>query len=307
MSLYEWRKRISRVTRTEHLPSYGGNYVVAEFYKNGKRIELNLKNYTKKILEDYMRRDHEHVYVDINFFDPSFCSHENVMQKDIEYIKKRFTFNDYNNMTRAVVGFVIASTFVHSMVYKSYTEPNYDFYKENINFDKTLFISVFNNFDMVINFNQKLIDFLNNIYTPDQMVYFSVTPSRRFRFLPQDVQYFLKDTKRVHEISSIMVKTTSNIEKILNLHLELLKVCDTIYSPTLITSFNAENVLLNLLKLDIDLDVHERLLFKVIDHYVDKEGSLDILFDIKSDEFENAMPLLDSIREYRLSSNSGSF
>lgn len=307
MSLYEWRKLISKVARTNHFPFYDGNYIVAEFYKNGKRIELNLKNYTKKILQDYMNRDYEHIYVDINFFDPSFCSHVNIMQKDIEYINKRFTFNDSDNMQRAVVGFLIASNFVHSMVYKSYTEPQYDFYKENINFDKNLFIAVFNNFDMVINFNQKLIEFLNNIYTPEQMVYFSITPSNEFRFLPEDVQYFLKDTKRVHEISSIIVKTTNDIEKILNLHLELLKVCDTIYSPTLITSFRAQNVLLNLIKLDIDLDAHERLLFKVIDYYIDKQGSLDILFDIKSDKFENAMPLLDSIREYRLSLNSGSF
>lgn len=307
MSLYDWRKKISRVTRTEHIPSYDGNYVVAEFYKNRKRIELNLKNYTKNILQDYMNRDYEHIYVDINFFDTAFCSHENVMHKDIDYIKKRFSFGNDNNMKRAVVGFIIASTFVHSMVYKSYTEPNYDFYKENVNFDKSLLSAVFNNFDMVINFNQKLIDFLINIYTPDQMVYFCITPSGKFRFLEQDVQYFLKDTKRVHEISSSIVKTTRDTTKILNLHLELLKVCDTIYSPTLITSFNAENVLLNLIKLDIDLDVHERTLFKVIDHYVDKEGSLDIMFDIKSDKFENAMPILDSIREYHLSSNSGRF
>ena len=80
---------------------------------------------------------------------------------------------------------------------------------------------------------------------------FLVTPSGKFRFQEVDVRILFNGTKKAHEISSVIVKTVRDVEKILNLHLELLRVCDIIYSPELITSYRAENLLLNILKLNI--------------------------------------------------------
>ena len=55
------------------------------------------------------------------------------------------------------------------------------------------------------------------------------------------------------------------------------------------------------------MDLYEKRLIRVIDKYVDKGGNLDIVFDLKESKFENIIPNLDSIREYRLSSYLGIF
>ena len=72
----------------------------------------------------------------------------------------------------------------------------------------------------------------------------------------------------------------------------------------MITSYKANNVLLNLLKLNINMDLYEKRLFRAIDKYVDKGGNLDIVFDLRESRFENIIPNLDCIRERHLSSYS---
>ena len=154
--------------------------------------------------------------------------------------------------------------------------------------------------------NQSLISLIIKVFGSD-MSEFLITPSGKFRFLCEDIQYIFVGSKQVHDVSTAIVKTNRSVEKILKCHLELLKVCDIIYSPQLITSNRAENVLLNILKLNIDLDKYEKLLFKIIDQYVDKEGSLDIIFVFREDKYQNILSMFDMIKEYHLSSSEGSF
>lgn len=306
MSLYDWRGKISTVARTAHIPRYGKDYVVAVFYKNSKPIKMYFEHYTKNNLRKEMEKNYDAVHVDINFFDTDFCTHQNIMQKDINEVKERLGIKGDEDMSRAVVGYIISLLTIHRLIYKTYADNTFDPMKLEIAFDKNMMMVLFSEFDMVINFNQKLIDFINSVFSEERKYDFLVTPSGKFRFIEQDIKYFLDGTKRPHEVSSTIVQTVFDVETILRLHLELVKVCDTIYSPSLITSIQASNILLNLLKLNIDMDKHERLLFKIIDHYVDKGGSLDIVFDIKT-KFDRAIPILDAIKEYRLSSHSGSF
>jgi hypothetical protein len=303
MSLYDLTKNISNVVKTNHMKHYTDDYVVAKFIKNNKSINLYYKNYSKKLLKDHMSRDYDQRYVNMDFWDPSFCSYKNISDEDIKSLDRL----DAEVDNRVATSYVMASISLHEIILKSYIDDKYDIIKDSQSFDKNTVRQMLCDFDMVIEFNNQLTNFINNVFDDNSMSYFMITPSGKFRFMLGDVRYFLMGTKNVHDISSAIVDTMTDVPTILNYHLELLNVCDVIYSPDLITSYKANNILLNLLKLDINLDIYEKRLFRTIDKYIDKEGVLDMVFDLQDNRFENIIPTLDSIREYRLSSYSRMF
>jgi len=304
MSLYDLTRYISRLAETKYIKTYDDDYVVAIFYKNNKKIKLYYSEYNKSLLKQKMENDYERIVIDMDFWDPEFCSKHNIMEKDIDIVIKHLQLTDRKDNLEITVGYLLSLITLHKIIYKSYKVDDYVI-NDNVDFDKNIMMKLFCDFDMVINFNDKLINFINNVFDEDNMVKFAFTLSGKFRFIESDIKYFLENTKRVHEISTYIVKSETDVGKILNYHLELLKVCGDIYSPDIITSYRAENILLNLLKLDINLDIHEMFLFKIIGFYIDKKGSLDITFDF--DNNSNIISLLDSIREYHLSSYQGNF
>jgi len=306
MSLYDLKNEISLATETRYKKRYQGDYIVAKFYKNGTYINLFYKNYSKGLLRQHINRNYEKKYVSIDFWDPSFCTREHLLKEEQDDIKKRLHI-DEDSDAKTICGYVIAMINLHKIILKSYIERKIDTESILMEYGKNVLMLLFLEFDMVISFNNVLINFIFNIFDGDKMLDFMLTPSGKFRFLLQDMRYFLIGTKRAHHISTVICQTHTDVHEILVLHLELLKFCDNIYTPSIITSFRAENILLNLLKLDIDLDKHEKLLFSIIDKYLDKEGELDITFDFKRNDYENFIPTLDAIKEYHLSSNSGSF
>ena len=305
MSLYDFKKEISLVTKTRYIKKYKDDDVVARFVKNNKTIELHYKNYNKKLLMHHMELDYEKKFVYIDFWDPKFCSDKNITEEDRLHISKLLNYDGDERIT--IAGYISSLISLHKIILNSYMYTNYDIEKYAGDFDKNILKLLFCKVDFVISFNNNLIGFINNIFDKESIVDFVITPSGKFRFETEDIKYFLEGTKRVHEISTLIVNSTRNIKKILNFHLELLNVCDIIYSPDLITSYRAENVLLNILKLNADMDIYEKLIFKLIDKYADKDGSIDIIFDIKGDKYQNIFPLLDAIKEYRLSLNSSNF
>lgn len=303
MSLYDLTKNISNVTRTKYSKMYRRDCVVAKFIKNNNTINLYYKNYSKKLLKDHMMRDYDEKYVSMYFWDHSFCTYKNISDEDIRSLDRL----DAEVDSKVAVSYIMASISLHEIILKTYMDDKYDIIKDSQSFDKNTIRQVLCDFDMVIEFNNQLTNFINNVFDDISMSNFMITPSGKFRFILGDVRYFLIGTKRVHDVSSAIVSTMRDVPEILNYHLELLNVCDQIYSPELITSYKANNVLLNLLKLDMNMDLYEKRLIRVIDKYVDKGGNLDIVFDLKESKFENIIPNLDSIREYRLSSYLGIF
>jgi len=297
MSLYDLTKSITKVVKTKYSKLYPKDYIVAKFVKNNKTIYLYYKNYSKNLLKEHMRRDYSDKIVYLDFWDPSFCSDKNIAEEDLKNLDR--LGDDVNR--QVIVGYLLSLISLHNIILKSYTDNKYDIYKDNKDFDKPTLRQLFCDFDMVIEFNNQLTNFINNIFDGNTIENFIITPSGKFRFMLGDLRYFLTGTKKVHDISSAIVATMTDVPTILNYHLELLKICDIIYSPELITSYKANNVLLNILKLDINMDKYEKRLFRTIDRYMDKEGVLDIVFDLQDDRFENIIPILDCIREYRLS------
>ena len=303
MSLYDLENKIKTVTRVEHSKQYDPSYIVASFVKDGTTINLHYKNYTRKLLMDHMSRRYQSKYVDMNFWDPDFCGYKNLLPKDVTETGE---FLGVPIDSRTLAGYISSLISLHKIIIKTFENRNYNLNVDIKNFDKNVMQRLFCSVDIVMSLNQTLISLIIKVFGSD-MRDFLITPSGKFRFVCEDIQYLLVDTKHVHDVSTAIVKTNRSVEKILKCHLELLKVCDIIYSPQLITSYRAENVLLNILKLNIDLDKYERLLFRIIDYYVDKEGSLDIVFILNEDKHQGALSMLDMIKEYRLSSNSSSF
>ena len=70
----------------------------------------------------------------------------------------------------------------------------------------------------------------------------------------------------------------------------------------MITSYETENILLNVLKLNVDLELKESDILKFLNAYVDKGGSLEIDFRLEyNPDYGNALPLLNIVKEYHLS------
>lgn len=307
MSLYDLTNRISEVTRTRYITKYSSDYDVAIIHNHNRKTSLKYKDYTKFKLKELVDNSKDKLEIDMKFWDPDFCSHEHLMRKDIDIVSQRLDIKANINLSKIVVGYIVSLITLYKVIYRSFSDNKYNINTIKLDFDKNIMMRLFCDFDMVIEFNENLIQFITSIFNQESMVNLCLTPSGKFRFVEKDIKYFLNGTKYPHDISCIIVNSTSNVEKILNYHLELVKICDEIYSPEFITSYRAENFLLNLLKLNIDMDIHENILFNIINHYVDKNGSLDIVFDIDTDKYENIQPMLDAIKEYRLSSNSSNF
>ena len=158
-----------------------------------------------------------------------------------------------------------------------------------------------NQTDLVIDFNYSLVNLIKSLYSNDNISEFLITPSGRFRLTVRDMEFILDETPRVHEISQMIFESVNDKIEILNYYKELLNICGKIYSPEIITSYNAEDVLLNILKLDVNLDLYENIIIDLLILYANKGGSLDINFDSSvTERYQNIIPFLDTFREYPL-------
>ena len=212
MSLYELTKDISNVTRTKYTKLYPKDYVVAKFTKNNNTINLYYKNYSKKLLKDHMFRDYDEKYVSMYFWDPIFCSYKNISDEDIRSLDRLGAEVDVN----VAISYVMASIALHEIILKTYTDSKYDIIRDSQSFDKNTIRQVLCDFDMVIEFNNELTNFINNVFDDNSMNNFMITPSGKFRFVLKDVRYFLMGTKRVHDVSSAIVDTMKDVPEILN-------------------------------------------------------------------------------------------
>ena len=300
MSVYEVVEKLSKVTKIYKRKKYNDNYLVSVFYTNNKQIKYYYKDYSSDKLRSYMRSKlYDRKKVDIDFWDFKYCSDENLMEKDIKKIKKRMKFED-DTQSSVVAGYLVTLIGVYNIIYNSFIVDNFDSIITEINFDKNIVKKIFTDIDIVIDFNNTLLTLINNIYSHDEILGFLTTPSNFFRLTLRDMKYILSNTPNVHQISQIIYNTVDRRE-IIHYYYELLDICGNIYSPRKITSYNTEDILLNLLSLDIDINVKEKYLKQCINLYLEKGGKLDIDIDISEEYNEILIPLLDTIKEYRLS------
>lgn len=293
MSVYEICNKISKLARVFHKKSYKPYDVVAVVYKNNKPINYFYKDYSLLKLKDLLTKPYEQKYVHRDFWDYSFCTSENLMLSDVEDIVSQFQNVEIEDQRRSATGFLISLIGLHNIILKTYEFKDFNI-NDVENFDKNIMMNLFMQFDMIINLNFKLLMLIKSVFG-DRITDFLISPSGHFRFSIDDLSIIFENTPFVHEISTNIVSSIEDVDRILNYHLELLDVCDTIYSPKLITSYNAQNILLNILKLNIDLDKYQNKFFEFIDRYINKDGSVSIVFDLNNNDIE---PKLDMIREY---------
>ena len=144
-----------------------------------------------------------------------------------------------------------------------------------------------------------MLTLLRSLYDDDNILSFLVIPSGKFRLTNRDVFFILNETSRVHEISQLINNTVKDEIVRLEYFKDILSITAKIYSPRFICSHKAEDVLFNILKLDINLDLYENELMKTIQLYIEKGGSLEIDFDSSiTDKYQNIIPILDTFKEY---------
>lgn len=304
MSIYEIVQKISLYSKIYKFHEYHPNDVIAKLYMNEKVINYHYSDHHIGRLEKEATSElYDCCEISLDFWDPKFCTKEMIMREDIDYVKEILNIEDTKDVRSVVVGYIVSLIGIYNIILKSYTTTNFYEVLNTVDFDKSILRKVFMQVNVVVDLSLPILDLIKITFDEDQILEFLTTPSGNFRFSLRDVSYILKGTSRTHEISSIICKTVKNDLLALRYIYELLSVCSEIYSPKVIRSYKTDNVLLNILKLNIDLDKYENVVFSTLDMYTDKGGSLDVLFDIskQDDKYDNMSVLLETIKEYHSS------
>lgn len=300
MSIYNMIKHISDVTKVFYKRVYQERDIVAEFYIGNKKINMYYNEYRRELLKDHMSLStytKKIVYMD--FWDPEFCGTENISEQDIQRINR--TVRNIPTDRSVYAGYIVTLISVYKLIYNSYAIKDFKSLIGGLEFDKNILGELFSQVDIIIDFNEHLIGIIKGLIPTVNLQKFLITPSGRFRLLLKNVSSILEDTRYLHEISSIMYYSIPH-KYLIDYYIQLLRTSNVIYSPKIISSYEAENILLNVLKLDLNLETNESSIIKFVECYVEKGGSLDIEFKLEFNEnYGNALPLLDTFKEYHLS------
>lgn len=183
------------------------------------------------------------------------------------------------------------------MIYKSYMTDSKKDILEDIRFDRNTIVAVFKCVDIVVRMNPFIIDLLRKI---SEISSFLVTPSGYFRFLPVDIGLLIEGDTNIHEISTVIYDTVEH-DKVIKYYLELVDGVDTIYNPPSI-NYKSENILLNVLKLHIDIEVYEYDIKKFTERYIDKGGSIGIELKVEYNKsYPYVLPIMDMLTKHHLS------
>jgi len=299
MSVFELTNNLGRITKIHYRKKYNPNDVVALCYINRKEVKYHFKDYNKhKLKELTQSRMYSSVHVHPDFWDPSYCSRDNLSIKNAEEIMRKLDLTGKGDMRGVAVGSILAMIGILTTFITSYSMNNT---VSDIPFDKNIIRQIIDSIDLVFDMNPIIIDIIKSAYGKDIVSSFT-TPNRMMRYSLYNMADICKDIEYHHEISSIIVKTIPNEVEILTYHLELLKACkDNIQSPKIITTYEAKDILLHLLIMDLDLDRNEKRFMTVVNAYIEKGGSVDIKFEIKNRVFELQERLynrIDLIKEY---------
>ena len=263
---------------------------------------MHYQTYSKRALKSHMGMDkYTKKIVAMEFWNPDFCSSDNLSDDDIDRIIKKLKINNPENPRGVVTGYILSLIGVYNLIYKSYTTRNFNQELMDVNFDKNILTTMLTEVDLVLDLNDNLVNLIKNTVSDYRVMKFLVTPSDRFRLILKNVSSILQYTKNIHEVSAVMYNYIDH-KDVLDYYIELLKATTVNYSPRIINSYETENILLNVLKLDIDLEKQETKINKFVSSYIDRGGSIDIEFNLDYNrEFPNAIPLLNMIKEYHLS------
>lgn len=302
MSIYDIVNNISAVTKIYERKIYQPDDIVAVFYIDEKKIFLYYEDYTKETLvRNLLMQNYTKKIVMMDFWDPIYCTSDNISETDMETVSQKLNMSPADDYSGVVVGFILTLISVYRMIYNSYTVRDFQNVIKDINFDKNILTKILCEVDIVIEFNSNLVDLVRSTISEYDMANYLVTPSQKFRLVQRNISTVLEDTKNIHEISTIMYNFVDH-KYIIDYYLELISTSNIIYSPKIINSYSTENILLNVMKIDVDLEANERQFLRFLDAYTDKGGNIDIEFNLEFNKcYGNVIPLLDTFKEYHLS------
>lgn len=280
MSVYETINKISNFTPIHNRKQYKPDYVVARFHLEDTAVELKFSEYTKERFLQGMRSPyHDKREVCADFWDPEICTKDTLMAKDIKRLSRVLNITSEDKVP-IIIGYLITLVAIHNIILQSYTVKDFTKVLSDINIDKQIFRDVFKMVDLSVNYTDDMIEFLGSVLTDEHITDFILLPSGKIRFSLKDFGRLLTNTLRAHDVSALIDSSLEEEIVKINYYSELLKVCSTIYSPTKITSYDSNNVLLSILKTRVDLDLHEQDVLKAIVLYTDKCNSDPIVFDL---------------------------
>lgn len=269
MSIYDTIQKISKITNVKH--SISPDKVIARFYINDSTINYYFSEYNRAIFLNHLGFNYDRIEVNYQFWDPKFCKAEMLMTEDIHYFETLDVFRD-NVTWNAAAGFVLSLIGIYNIVMQSYNSANFDQIAESIDFDKQILGKVFKHVDIVVSMPETLLNFIRNIYT-ESILDILVTPSGDFRFTIEDIELITMDTLLVHEISSLIDKHVIDELSKLRYYTKLLENCGEFQPPFQICNFSDDNIMLNICKLNVNIETCYPMIESLISLYYDRGGT----------------------------------
>ena len=162
MYIYDIVNKISKVTRIYRRKVYSPDDIVAIMHTEGGLVKVKFKDYSKdSLIETFSSSQYTRIEVIMDFWDPDFCTYDNLSDKDIAYISEKY--NITNTVKRACAGVLCALISIYQMIYKSYTTNSKKDILENIRLDRHIIVAGFKCVDIVVILSPFIIDLLQKI------------------------------------------------------------------------------------------------------------------------------------------------
>jgi len=276
MSIYETVKTISVHTKTKDNLKFKPDFVVAVFYTdNNKEIQLFFNEYSRDVL---YRNTCKYINFSVKyeFWDSSFCEKENFFQDDIELLRTNIVNKHNMDERRLVAGYIMGLYKVYNCILHSYISSDFSQYLSDIKLDKNSFIYFLSKISIKLTFNDLIMDIIKKTITDDNIVQFMSSNENNFKM--NNFKRLVKGTRRVDEISKLIMARYKPPYIALMYHLELIHGCSDIISPERIVKYNHDNIFLNILHQDLDMEIYENTLLDVIEKYIYKGGNINIVY-----------------------------
>jgi hypothetical protein len=302
MSIYDTIQKIAGVTDIKHTVS--PDKVIARFYVNNNVIKYYFSEYNSSILSNHLSFNYDKIEIDYQFWNPYLCKADMLMPENIKYFETLDVFRDEVSHS-AAAGFVLSLIGVYNIIFQSYSSK-FDEIVKTVDFDKQIIKKVFQYVDIVVGMPDSLLQFIKTIFNED-ILDAMITPSGNFRFVIEDLTFMAHGTYVSHEISSLVDRyILDDLEK-LRYYMAILTVCGPIQPPYQLNTTSDTNIMLNICKLNINIERNYKLIQRVVSLYFDKGGTLVPVNFIPEQRYTNFSIILQTFKNLHSGYSPDSF
>ena len=304
MSIYDYITKLEKIDNSiQHNIVFSRNSIVGEFIThNDKRIKLFYSEYNTYKLKD-LSKNYKSFKVRYQFWDPEFCTSNNLYDYDIKFLKGYLTNNLNIDEKILVSGFLKGFLKLYQCIKHSYEHPKYFIeYIKDIKLDKHTIYYLMTKLSLNIKYmiyTDNMINLISRCINDNNLLVF--LKSSDFNMSSVNFKRLITGTRLVDDISGLLTNINkTSLEQILT-HIDLLKACEEVISPVVVLDNKKSSLFYNILNIDVDFNFYETLYTDLLNLYREKGGDFDIKIMKKNNTIKTN---LEFIKEYYKSSFS---